>query len=355
MIINTNLSAMTGARLLSESTKALNKSLARLSSGLKIVSPEDDAAGLAVSSRFDAQINRINAVSSNVSNAISFSQTQDGFLKKIAKALDRMSELSVMAQDVTKGAADIALYQTEFAAQSAFINDLATKQFNGIGLLDATDRNVTVDSEGATFTMTGIDGSAYDLSAQDLTTGAAAAQTAEAARRHRMRLAVIGTGSVGLREHERGWARPPDVEVSRCPATARCSGTSPATLSERIGLPSLSRHAACSWIPSPGVRLERLPSPGCGVAQHREYFRLQFRRQLAVFVRPFRARGALSAEAVEGTGRFLEVVAHRPEGAVGAVAPPDRQLAVGVPPAEGGRPGHRRLHVRRFAFPSSGS
>ena len=83
-----------------------------------------------------------------------------------------------MAQDVTKGAADIALYQTEFAAQSAFINDLATKQFNGIGLLDATDRNVTVDSEGATFTMTGIDGSAYDLSAQDLTTGAAAAQTA---------------------------------------------------------------------------------------------------------------------------------------------------------------------------------
>ena len=178
MVINTNIAAQTGARLLGESTSALNKSLARLSSGLKIVSPEDDAAGLAVSSRFDAQINRVNAVSTNVSNAISFSQTQDGYLKKIAKALDRMSELSVMAQDVTKGAADIALYQTEFAAQAAFINDMATKEFNGVGLLDATDRNVTVDSEGATFTITGVDGTAYDLTASDVSTGAAAAQTA---------------------------------------------------------------------------------------------------------------------------------------------------------------------------------
>jgi flagellin len=178
MIINTNLSAQTGARLLSESTSSLNKSLARLSSGLKIVSPEDDAAGLAVSSRFDAQVNRVNAVSNNVSNAISFSQTQDGYLNKIAKALDRMSELSVLARDVTKAAPDIALYQTEFAAQAAFINDLTTKQFNTISLLDGTDRDVTVDSEGSTFIMAGVDGTAYDLSAQDLTTGASAAQAA---------------------------------------------------------------------------------------------------------------------------------------------------------------------------------
>ncbi|MGC3960527.1 MAG: flagellin [Verrucomicrobiota bacterium] len=163
MVINTNIAAQTGARLLGESTNSLNKSLARLSSGLKIVSPEDDAAGLAVSSRFDAQINRVAAVSTNVSNAISFSQTQEGYLKKIAKALDRMSELSVMAQDVTKSTADVDLYETEFTAQAEFINDLATKEFNGIGLLDGTDRDVVVDSEGATFTMTGVDGSAYDL------------------------------------------------------------------------------------------------------------------------------------------------------------------------------------------------
>ena len=179
MIINTNIAAQTGARLLSDSTKALNKSLARLSSGLKIVSPEDDAAGLAVSSRFDAQINRIGAVTSNVSNAISFSQTQDGYLKKIAKAMDRMSELSVMAQDVTKGPTDVALYQTEFAAQAAFINDLAGKQFNGVALFTAVAKNVTVDSEGATFAMNGVGAAAaYNLTGSNLTTGAAAAQAA---------------------------------------------------------------------------------------------------------------------------------------------------------------------------------
>ena len=82
MVINTNMSAQTGARNLAASQSMLAKSLARLSSGSKIVSPEDDAAGLAVSLRFDAQIKRTNAAGANVSNAISFNQTEDGFLKK---------------------------------------------------------------------------------------------------------------------------------------------------------------------------------------------------------------------------------------------------------------------------------
>jgi flagellin len=183
MVINTNIAAQTGARLLADSTSALNKSLARLSSGLKIVSPEDDAAGLAVSSRFDAQINRIGAVGNNVNNAVSFSQTQDGYLKKMAKALDRMSELSVMAQDVTKSDADRALYQTEYAAQNAFITDLAGKTFNGVTLFSATANSVTVDSEGATFSMAGVNASAFDPGGTVATSvGAIAAQTAVAAQ-----------------------------------------------------------------------------------------------------------------------------------------------------------------------------
>jgi flagellin len=180
MIINTNLAAQTGARLLAESTKSLNKSLARLSSGLKIVSPEDDAAGMAVSSRFDAQINRIGAVTNNVSNAVSFSQTQDGYLKKIAKALDRMSELSVMAQDVTKSDADRALYQTEFAAQAAFITDIAGKSFNGVALVSATALNVLVDSETATFAMAGL-GANTKYTVGGTVATAAGAVTAQAA------------------------------------------------------------------------------------------------------------------------------------------------------------------------------
>ena len=99
MVINTNTHAIAAASNLSTSEAMLSKSLARLSSGSKIVNPADDAAGLAVSMRLDAQIARITAAKNNVGNAISFTQTQDGYLKKMAKALDRMSELSILAQD----------------------------------------------------------------------------------------------------------------------------------------------------------------------------------------------------------------------------------------------------------------
>jgi len=177
MVINTNVSAQSSSRLLSESTSMLSKSLARLSSGSKIVSPEDDAAGLAVSMRFDAQINRINATKTNVTNAISFSQTQDGFMSKVAKALDRMSELSILSQDVTKGDDDRDLYQKEFSKLGAYIDDLATKDFNGVSLFTGNALNVTIDSDGNTFSMDGVDlSTAYtDATGGDVSTTAGAA------------------------------------------------------------------------------------------------------------------------------------------------------------------------------------
>jgi flagellin len=132
----------------------LAKSLTRLSSGSKIVSPEDDAAGLGVSLRFDAQINRINATTNNISNAVSYTQTQDGFLKKTQKALDRMSELSVLAQDVTKTSSDLQLYDKEFQTLGAYITDIATKDFNSVSLFSATDKAVTTDSDAKTWNMT---------------------------------------------------------------------------------------------------------------------------------------------------------------------------------------------------------
>jgi len=156
MVINTNTSALSSARLLADSSSKLAKSLARLSSGSKIISPEDDAAGAAVSLRFDAQINRIDAVSNNVGNAVSFSQTQDGFLQKVGKALDRMSELSVLSQDVTKSNADRALYNTEFQTLGGYITDIGTKDFNGVSLFTATALNVTTNSDAGTYSMTGV-------------------------------------------------------------------------------------------------------------------------------------------------------------------------------------------------------
>ena len=126
----------------------LAKSLARLSSGSRISSPEDDAAGLAVSFRFDAQISRTASANANIGNAISFSQTQDGFLSKVGKALDRMSELSIMAQDVTKTDSDRALYDKEFQTLGAYIDNTATKDFNGVSLFSASALNVTTDGDG---------------------------------------------------------------------------------------------------------------------------------------------------------------------------------------------------------------
>lgn len=156
MVINTNTSAMSSARMLSESSAALSKSLSRLSSGSKLVSPEDDAAGMAVSLRFDAQISRTTAANSNIGNAISFNQTQDGFLKKVGKALDRMGELAVLSQDVTKTDTDRALYNAEFTKLGGYVNDLATKDFNGVSLFSGTALSVTVDSDAKTFSNTGV-------------------------------------------------------------------------------------------------------------------------------------------------------------------------------------------------------
>jgi flagellin len=156
MVINTNVSAERSSQLLADSSTRLAKSLARLSSGSRIVSPEDDAAGLAVSLKFDAQINRIGAAGNNVSNAISFTQTQDGFLQKTGKALDRMSELAVLAQDITKTDTDRDLYDKEFQQLGKYITDIAGKDFNGVSLFNASDKSVTIDSDAKTWDMTQI-------------------------------------------------------------------------------------------------------------------------------------------------------------------------------------------------------
>ena len=79
MVINTNLSAQNAATLLMQSSSNLSQSLQRLSSGSKITSPGDDSAGLAVSMKLTAQMARITAATNNVNDAVSFSQTQDGY------------------------------------------------------------------------------------------------------------------------------------------------------------------------------------------------------------------------------------------------------------------------------------
>ena len=156
MVINTNISAQSSAALLGQSSSMLAKSLARLSSGSKIVSPADDSAGLAVSMKLNAQISRTNAAQSNVGNAISFNQTQDGYLSKVNDALNRMSELSVLAQDVTKTTSDRTLYNQEFSTLGTYVNDVSTKDFNGVSLFNGNTLSVTSDSDGNAFSNVGV-------------------------------------------------------------------------------------------------------------------------------------------------------------------------------------------------------
>ena len=135
----------------------LSQSLARLSSGSRITSPADDSAGLAVSMNLVAQEGENTAASNNIADANSFNQTQDGYLSQITSALDRMSELAVQAQDVTKSSTDLADYQQEFSTLATYVNNVSTENFNGVSLFGGTSLSVTIDSNGSHFTMTGVD------------------------------------------------------------------------------------------------------------------------------------------------------------------------------------------------------
>ncbi len=114
MVINTNQTALDATSALQKNQAALNRSIARLSSGSKIVEPADDAAGLSNSEKLLAQGSRIEGARVNIQNAVSLAQTADGFLGSMSDILNRMSELALMAQDVTKSDSDKSLYGIEF-------------------------------------------------------------------------------------------------------------------------------------------------------------------------------------------------------------------------------------------------
>ncbi|MGA2175179.1 MAG: flagellin [Verrucomicrobiota bacterium] len=185
MVINTNMAAITSASNLDKSTNELNNALAQLSSGSKITSPADDPAGLAESIALGAQIGQVNAANSNVSNAISFSQTQDGYLQQVGAALDQMSTLAVEAQDPTKTTAQLSDYNQEFTALANYITNTASASFNGVSLFSGTDGTasgltITTDGKGGTFQMTAVNlgASAYTTATNSSISSTTAAATA---------------------------------------------------------------------------------------------------------------------------------------------------------------------------------
>jgi len=159
MIINTNTGAADAARLLADTTSALQKSLKRLSTGSRIASIADDAGGSAVAYKFSAQVTRLNASRDNVSNALSLAQTQEGYLDKVAGALERMSELAMLATDETKSDTDRGLYQKELEELRDYITDVTTKDFNGTSLFSGATLTVTLGTtQSGTATTLGVTG-----------------------------------------------------------------------------------------------------------------------------------------------------------------------------------------------------
>jgi flagellin len=140
--INTNINTLTAQRNLSLSQASLTTSMQRLSSGLRINSAKDDAAGLAIADRFTSQIRGLTQAGRNANDGISLAQTAEGALGSIATNLQRMRELSVQSANATNSSSDRSALQLEVAQLAAEIDRVSTQtQFNGINLLDGSFTN----------------------------------------------------------------------------------------------------------------------------------------------------------------------------------------------------------------------
>jgi flagellin len=123
-------------------TNQSTKALEQLAGGTRLQAPQDDAAGLAVATKLQAQLRQFNAAARNLAHATSFTQTQDGYLESAQDTLNRMGELAIRAQDATLKPDQRALYQTEFQALKDTFNGTRTAEYNGHPLFDGNARTV---------------------------------------------------------------------------------------------------------------------------------------------------------------------------------------------------------------------
>lgn len=137
-VINTNIASLNTQRNLAASQSSLNTSLQRLSSGLRINSSKDDAAGLAIATRMDSQVRGQQVAIRNANDAISFAQVAEGGLAKQTDALQRMRELAVQSLNGTNTSTDRANLEAEFTQLTAEVTRLSTAtKFNGASVFGA--------------------------------------------------------------------------------------------------------------------------------------------------------------------------------------------------------------------------
>ena len=142
--INTNMSAMAAQQNMQKQNKELDDAMARLSSGLRINSAADDAAGSAIASKMEAQVRSLDVAIRNSYDAISMTQTFEGALGEMENILQRVREVSVQASNSTLSSSDRSMIQSEVDALVEEINSIAKNtQFNNVKLLDGSNTDVS--------------------------------------------------------------------------------------------------------------------------------------------------------------------------------------------------------------------
>jgi flagellin len=173
MTINTNSISMNAQRNTSSTQNSLATAMQRLSSGLRVNSAKDDAAGLAIAERMNAQVRGMNVASRNANDGISLAQTAEGSLGKVGDALQRMRELAVQSANGTNSEDDRANLDAEFQQLNAEVERIVNgSSFNDTNLLDGTATTFTFQVGAGTEATDTIDVDAVDLSATVTTVGA---------------------------------------------------------------------------------------------------------------------------------------------------------------------------------------
>jgi flagellin len=178
--INTNMAALTAQRHLNTAQGSLATSMERLSSGLRVNSARDDAAGLAIASRMETQIKGQNVAIRNANDAVSLAQTAEGAIGKITDMLQRMRELAVQAANATNTTADRGNLNAEFQQLNSEVSrTISSTRFNGLAVIgsDAGANSYQVgeaSTDRVTFTTTDLsaDTTISDVGADDITTEA---------------------------------------------------------------------------------------------------------------------------------------------------------------------------------------
>ena len=165
-VVNTNIMSLNAQRNLNNTQSAMQTALQRLSSGLRINSAKDDAAGLAISQRFTAQIRGLNQAARNSADAISLAQTAEGALGEMTLGVQRIRELAVQSANATNSTGDRAALDTEVQELIAELGRVAGTKFNGQAILSA-------DAGTFTFQVGANNGDTINVTTSDISGSAA--------------------------------------------------------------------------------------------------------------------------------------------------------------------------------------